>query len=376
MVSEKHRKLRRRRRRRRERKEEPVRAEKREFRGLDKFYHDNYKSLFLITIVMLVLSLGVIGYTYLQTGDIIYKGVSLSGGLTVTLPTAGQVINPSTVENSLISQFPESDFIVREISELGEQRAIVIEASASGQDSESLSVLEGDILAFLEQQFGGTEDASTEIVGPSLGQSFFQQTAKAVLIAFVLMGWVVFMYFGQTAKQKIAVAGLTFLEAILIWYANNIIVSGIAILIGILLAVIYIRFSIPSAAVILAAISTIVFTVAVVDVLQMRISTAGIAAFLMLIGYSVDTDILLSTRVLKRSSGTVYERIKSTVKTGLTMECSTASAALVTIIFTQSDVIREIMTIVFIGLLADIAFTWIQNTGILRMHLEKKGGSE
>ena len=39
---------------------------------------------------------------------------------------------------------------------------------------------------------------------------------------------------------------------------------------------------------------------ALIDFLGIEISAAGIAAFLMLIGYSVDTDILLTSRALKR----------------------------------------------------------------------------
>ena len=60
------------------------------------------------------------------------------------------------------------------------------------------------------------------------------------------------------------------------------------------------------------------------------------------------------------SADVVLSIVKSAVKTGLTMECSTLAAAIIALIFTQSDVIREIMTIIFIGLLADIFFTWIQ----------------
>ena len=102
------------------------------------------------------------------------------------------------------------------------------------------------------------------------------------------------------------------------------------------------------------------------------VTTAGFA-LLMLIGYSVDTDILLSTRVLKNSAGTIYDRIMSTLGTGLTMTGATFAAAFISYLFTQSEVIREIMFIICIGLIADIYNTWIQNAGILRWHLESKG---
>ena len=134
----------------------------------------------------------------------------------------------------------------------------------------------------------------------------------------------------------------------------------------------YFRTPIPSLAVILAAFSDIVVTVAVVNIMGMKISTAGIAAFLMLIGYSVDTDILLTTRVLKRKEGTEMDRVIGAFKTGIMMTLTALIAVTAALIFTDSEIIRQIMVILFIGLLADIINTWIQNVGILRLYLERK----
>ena len=104
----------------------------------------------------------------------------------------------------------------------------------------------------------------------------------------------------------------------------------------------------------------------------------GIAALLMLIGYSVDTDILLTTKVLKRrkEGGTAFERTVKAAKTGLTMSLTSLAAATACLIFSQSDVIKQIMTIIVIGLLFDIIYTWIQNAGILRWYMEKKHGKD
>jgi len=49
-------------------------------------------------------------------------------------------------------------------------------------------------------------------------------------------------------------------------------------------------------AVVISAFADIVMTLALVDILGLKISTAGIVAFLMLIGYSVDTDILFNNK--------------------------------------------------------------------------------
>ena len=172
-----------------------------------------------------------------------------------------------------------------------------------------------------------TKDYSIEMMGLSLGSSFFKEIIIALLIAFLLMAIVVFLYF---------------------------------------------RTLVPSGAVILAALSDIIITLSIVNLLGMRLSTAGIAAFLMLIGYSVDTNILLSTRVLKRKEGTEMERIYGALKTGITMSLTTLIAITAALIFTQSEIIKQILIILIIGLLVDLINTWIQNVGILRLYLERK----
>jgi len=115
-----------------------------------------------------------------------------------------------------------------------------------------------------------------------------------------------------------------------------------------------------------------VMTIAAIDLLGIRIETAGIAALLMLIGYSVDTDVLLTTRVLKREEGTVFSRVMGAMKTGVTMTITSLAAITIALIFTQSETLRQIMIILFIGLIFDLLNTWIQNVGILRMYMDHK----
>ncbi len=343
----------------------------------DRIYRDHYTALFLITIGLLLFSLITIGVTYARTGDVIHKGVSLSGGMTITIASDRTPFDTDALGAELQAAFPQADIVVRETSDLARQVGITIEAATGQNTPEELSALETGILDLIARQAPDVRSrASTETVGPALGDSFFRQTAKAVLVAFTLMGLVVFLYFGDRVSHKVLVTLLTCIEAVFLWNAGSVFFLILALLGGAALIWCYVNWSIPSAAVILAAVSTILFTIAVVDLMGMRISTAGIAAFLMLIGYSVDTDILLSNRVLKRDEGTVYSRITSTIKTGVTMTGTTMAASLVALIFTQSAVIREIMTIICIGLVADVLFTWIQNAGILRLWLARKRGAQ
>jgi len=139
-----------------------------------------------------------------------------------------------------------------------------------------------------------------------------------------------------------------------------------------ILIAIYIKSSVPSIAVIFAAFADIIMTVAVIDIIGMRISAAGIVAFLMLIGYSVDTDILLTSRALRNKEGSVNHRIWGAFKTGITMTIAAIAAVGVSlvIIYSFSETLKQIFGIICIGLVFDIINTWIMNASILKWYME------
>lgn len=289
-------------------------------------YQGHYKKLLIIPFALLVLAIFSIGFKLSATGDFINRDVSLKGGVTITVPT-DQQIDISQLEDIISSKFPENDVSTKALSQFGTPVGVIVEADI---EEESVNALIGEIGNALKTRLT-TRDYSIEIVGSSLGASFFREIITALLIAFLLMAIVVFLYF---------------------------------------------RTLVPSGAVILAVFSDILITVSIVNLLGMKISAAGIAAFLMLIGYSVDTNILLSTRVLKRKEGTENERFFGAFKTGVMMSSTTLIAIMMALIFTQSEVIRQIMVILLIGLLTDLVNTWVQNVGILRIYLERKARTQ
>jgi len=115
-------------------------------------------------------------------------------------------------------------------------------------------------------------------------------------------------------------------------------------------------------------------TLVLVNLLGIQMSSAGIIAFLMLIGYSVDTDILLTTRILKRDEGSLNQRIFKAFKTGITMTLTSllAIASALIVVKSFSVVLSQIFTILIIGLGFDILNTWITNVSILKWYVEKK----
>jgi len=142
------------------------------------------------------------------------------------------------------------------------------------------------------------------------------------------------------------------------------------------------RTFVPSIAVVISAFADIVFAAAMMDVFGIVLSLGTVAALLMLIGYSVDTDILLTTRLLKRK-GELDDKIRDAMKTGLTMTTTTLAALVALFLvssgsylvstFTRIDIIRDISVVLIFGLIADIINTWMTNVGILRWYIERQG---
>lgn len=285
------------------------------------WYEDKYKVLMILPFLLVILAIAQIGVQYATTGDFVHRGVTLKGGSTITITTDISQ-SPAEFELFLQSKFPTEDVTVRTITSAGIVVGLAVDSDL--QDKDTIDGLTG---AIKEKTGISSSDYSVEIVGSSLGNNFFKQTIIALLVSFLLMGIVVMLYF---------------------------------------------RIMIPSLAVILCAFSDIVCTIAVFNLTGMKLSTAGVAAILMLIGYSVDTDVLLTTRSLRRHEGVLMDRIYSSINTGLTMTFTTLIVITIALFFVQSDVVKQIMYILLIGLVIDMIMTWVQNVGLLRWYLEKK----
>ena len=133
--------------------------------------------------------------------------------------------------------------------------------------------------------------------------------------------------------------------------------------------------------VVVSALADILTAAASMNITGVQLSLGTVAALLMLIGYSVDTDILLSMRVLKRK-GTVEEKIMGAMGTGLMMTGTTIAAVISLIIvsnflylivpsFTRMDIIADMTTVLIFGLAADIFNTWVTNAQGLRWYMNR-----
>ncbi len=196
-------------------------------------------------------------------------------------------------------------------------------------DNEQQGQLEKDVMSRYS-------NVQIQQVGPIYGKDLQSQALKALVISFIGMAIVVFLLF---------------------------------------------RTFVPSLAVILSAFSDIVIAAAFMRVAGVELSLGTLAALLMLIGYSVDSDILLTNRIIKRR-GTVEEKVSRAMHTGITMTTTTLAALAVMFLvstfsyllvpsFSQITLLSQISIVLIAGLFADIMNTWLLNTGILRWYVMK-----
>ena len=271
-----------------------------------------YKIIFL-PIALLIISIGIITNNLLTTGEVLRRGVELTGGITVTIPLK-QRVNITEIS----SRLPGA--VVREIA--GNQRALIIQSS-SLNETQILSVA---------KRFVEFNESEIEIgrIEPVLGRIFWEQSKIALLCTSILIVCVIFFLF---------------------------------------------RSPLPCAAILLALASNFVDTLAALSLMNVELSIPVIGALLMMFGYSIDTNILLTTSVMKKRDNPEVN-VKNARKTGLTVSV-TSVISLITIYFLSQNYTIQVMSLVLCtGLLADIVNTWVQNACILRWFSERKGDSK
>ncbi len=340
---------------------------------LSTLYNKHYKISFLVPIIILVICLGFIAHFYSVNHDFIHRDLSLTGGTSISVFSE---ISSTKIQTDLAGQIP--DLETRYLTDsAGKQNQVVIMTSAKPEE----------VTPIIEKYFGfklDSKNSSTEFTGSTLSADFYKQLGITVLIAFFWMAGIVFIIFAPKWKIKTLAIILNlmfgiFLGKMFFSFPLSVSVSILLAFIAVIVFI-YIKYSTPSFAVMFCAFADITMTLAVVDFLGMKIAAAGIVAFLMLIGYSVDTDILLTSRLidnktgLKRHGISTNHEIFGAFKTGITMTLTAIAAVLVAwmIVRPYGTVLNQMFEILMIGLSFDIINTWITNTSLIKWFIERK----
>ncbi len=321
----------------------------------------HYKLLLIVPIVILILAL------YFSTQ--VEYGIDLRGGTSIIVPISHDV-DINQFKEKLESNFQLEDLSVRKVSGatksvyiefLGEKTLLQAqELMKKGDYSKAIELLKpltgelnvsnlpqkdqadsyfsiarqkfkSKLITFLSTNLNVPESQlNLQEIGPSLGNFFLKQSTTAIALAFLFIVLLIFYYF-RTFVLSFAAAQSAFFD-VLVAYAT----------LG--------AFHIP-------------------------LSLATFAPLLMLIGYSIDTDIMLNDRMIKRKTGTKFGRLRGALKTGLTMTLTalfTMLSLLAVSYYANITVLFDISLMMVAGLLADIVATWFTNVVLVLWLMETR----
>ncbi len=345
----------------------------------------HYKLYFIVPVVLILISLFFIPH--------IPQGIDLKGGLLITIFSKNEVtpaqiqqiqaslaeFNPSSVRtfsspagNGIEIELPSDDTLTKGeqlLSEMNSLNSQYVQAEIShSATAEQLRVqvlgkakelnslfstvpLDADVQKAVDQaqqvflnsrsayreriskalsNVVPVDTASFQEVGSSLSKFFVMKTEQVVLYSFIFSAIVIFLVFRALA---------------------------------------------PSLAVIFGAVADITITAGVMGLLGIPLTLASVAALLMLIGFSLDTDVLLTARVLKRKEGTPAQRAFDTMKTALTMNASVLisfGVLLLLSIWLQVPFYYQVGSVAVIGALVDSIATWMGNAPLILWTIERK----
>ncbi len=204
----------------------------------------------------------------------------------------------------------------------------IVNAGKNAYDNAS-SIYKNSVVSYMHKYVNFVTYSYNDVT-PTLGAFFLTEVRNIIIIAFILVAIAVFFVF---------------------------------------------RTPIPSLALVFGAANDIIVALGAMGAFGIPLGVASIGGLLMLIGYSIDTELLSAIRILKRSEGTPSERAISTMKTGVTM----TSAAIIS--FTTLFIIAyivfiptyiEIAGVVIFGLIADVFTTWFGNSIMILWYKERR----
>jgi preprotein translocase subunit SecF len=140
----------------------------------------------------------------------------------------------------------------------------------------------------------------------------------------------------------------------------------------------FFRTFVPSLAVLMGALSDVIIAMGAMGLFGIPFTLPALAALFMLVGFSLDTDMLLTIRMLRRQ-GDPRDKAFDAMKTGMTMSLAAIVAFGVLFIlamYTRISTYYEISAIALAGLVGDLFATWGINAVMILYYVEKKEGAK
>jgi preprotein translocase subunit SecF len=272
-------------------------------------YEDyNNRQLVALPLAALAIALAIILGVFLLTGSPVSLGLDFTGGTELRLTAA------DASSGDIEAAFESAGIDVASVRSIGAGDSYVLTTQET--DTDAIETVAREV---------GDEVQSVDSRSASFGSDTQREALLGIGIAFV----------------------------------------GMSVLVGLIF-----RTFVPSIAVVVSAFSDIVIPVALMNVLNIELSLGAVAALLMIIGYSVDSDILLNNHVLRRHGG-FYESAYRAMRTGISMTL-TSIAAMATMFLVSwylgIPLLDDVALILVFGLTADLMNTYMLNMSLLRWY--------
>ncbi len=266
-----------------------------------------WRTLVYIPAILFVLSLVLFAYNQYMYDSPVHKSVELIGGKVITISYSG--IQKQPFENYATKH----EYDIRYIG----SNTLTVEIPYNANDTKIISDL---------KQWISMDDYSVREIGPVLGEKFWSQSQMAILVALVFISIMVFFLF---------------------------------------------RSFVPSVAVISSIIIDTVLTTAIVTLMGKEFSIAMIGALLTIMAYSIDTDVLLTTKLTKTRSD-FRVAMRDAMQTATIIILASLVSSVTVYVVSTNQVLDDIALVLTIGLIVDFIVTWFQNAGIIKWWVDER----
>ncbi len=291
-----------------------------EYNKIAEFYDKNYKKLMIIPFVIILFSTSFLIFHKISSGDFFYKDISLRGGISVTFSVNQE---NKQLEENLVKILGTEDVNVRELRDAISQKIKGYEVQIGGDiDKETIFSALSEIMGFEINETNSSFGKQTALIN----SSFIWDNLVLLFIAFLFVTLVAFYYFKSVT---------------------------------------------PALTIIISTFMDIINILAVLTLFKIKIGIGSIGGLLMIIGFSSDSDILISTYILKRK-GKMLDKIKKAFFTEFTMELAAYVTFTIMYLFSSIGIIKHIALILLIGTFSDAINSWLFSAAVQRLYVEGK----
>ncbi|HSB47610.1 MAG TPA: hypothetical protein VLD37_06365 [Candidatus Bilamarchaeum sp.] len=358
---------------------------------LPNIYKGDYRLLAIIPLALILISLYYISH--------VKMGVDFQGGTVVTL-SLKENVNPEELAGKLQAEgldanvkvfqtavgyraeieIPQSGDLVKAEDLKNKFNALLpavidleIAGYKNGSKQEEYVQKKAELDSLADEMFmlAGTSRGSLNISGTNDLQKKFGSAYSSVFSAYqksITEPINRHVEYDSISVQAVSPA----LSTHFIGVAINVVI--IAIVLGLILVFLFFREIAPSIAVLTGAVSDIVIALGAMGFFGIPLTLGSFAALLMLLGFSLDTDILLTSRMLKRK-GDPRDNAFDSMKTGMTMSLMAVVAfgsLFILSVLTHIPTYFEISAVALAGIVGDMFATWGINGVIILAYIERK----